>query len=240
MTDYRRDDDIPPESYGDLAALMRSMNDTDFALDEPPTDLWSRIEADVARTDDVGADGGHSQPAEQTAQIDERDDDSRVVPMQRRGPGPAASRRPRWVGPALAAAAAAVVIGGIAAVTVGGDNDGDGTDIATVTLSNEGLDPSGSSSRGDATLVRRGDGTYELRVEVGDLPSDVDGFFELWVIDENVEGMVSLGPLGSGGTFVLPAGVDPARFPVVDISIEPVDGVPTHSGDSILRGVIDA
>lgn len=28
-------------------------------------------------------------------------------------------------------------------------------------------------------------------------------------------------------------------FPIVDISAEPLDGVPTHSGDSVTRGVLD-
>jgi len=30
-----------------------------------------------------------------------------------------------------------------------------------------------------------------------------------------------------------------ADYPLVDISIEPYDGNPTHSGDSIVRGQLD-
>ena len=33
--------------------------------------------------------------------------------------------------------------------------------------------------------------------------------------------------------------VDLARFSVVDVSAEPLDGDPTHSGDSIVRGALD-
>jgi len=113
------------------------------------------------------------------------------------------------------------------------------TELAVVDLSNEGLDPRGQSSHGSAKVIQLDDGSYALDVDVENLPSDADGFFELWVIDPNVEGMVSLGPLRNGRV-ELPAGVDPQSFPIVDISIEPVDGVPTHSGDSILRGVIEA
>ena len=48
--------------------------------------------------------------------------------------------------------------------------------------------------------------------------------------------LVSLGPLRPDGIYDIPPGVDPSRFPIVDVSVEPVDGDPTHSGDSVLRG----
>jgi hypothetical protein len=31
-----------------------------------------------------------------------------------------------------------------------------------------------------------------------------------------------------------------ATYPIVDVSLEPLDGDPTHSGDSIARGQIQA
>ena len=40
--------------------------------------------------------------------------------------------------------------------------------------------------------------------------------------------------------FAIPAGVDVGDFPIVDVSLEPFDGDPTHSGDSIVRGQIEA
>ena len=68
-----------------------------------------------------------------------------------------------------------------------------------------------------------------------------DGYREVWLIDANVEGMVSLGILdGSSGQFVIPDGVEVGDFPIVDVSWEPLDGDPTHSGDSIVRGQIEA
>ena len=63
-----------------------------------------------------------------------------------------------------------------------------------------------------------------------------DGFFEVWVINMDVTQLVSLGPLRNDGIYELPPGLDPASFPIVDVSVEPIDGVPTHSGDSVLRG----
>lgn len=52
--------------------------------------------------------------------------------------------------------------------------------------------------------------------------------------------MVSLGNLlGSKTTFTLPAGLDVAAYPLVDVSVEPYDGNPLHSGDSVVRGQLD-
>jgi hypothetical protein len=211
------DDDAPLEGFDDLAAIARSMRDEDFTLDEPPADLWSRIEARVASPEPAPG------PLESTAPPPVSLDSAR--------------RRRRWTRPALAAAAVAAVLGGVTAVIVNSEDEP--AELAVVDLSNEGLDPRGQSSHGSAKVIRLDDGSYALDVDVEDLPSDADGFFELWVIDPNVEGMVSLGPLRNGRV-ELPAGVDPQSFPIVDISIEPIDGVPTHSGDSILRGVIEA
>jgi hypothetical protein len=58
----------------------------------------------------------------------------------------------------------------------------------------------------------------------------------VWLIDPTVSKMVSLGPLRDDGVYDVPAGVDPFAFPIVDVSAEPVDGNPAHSGDSLLRG----
>ncbi|HEX5366505.1 MAG TPA: anti-sigma factor [Acidimicrobiales bacterium] len=60
----------------------------------------------------------------------------------------------------------------------------------------------------------------------------------MWLIDEDVRGMVSLGPSRPDGRYAVPSGVDAGRFPVVDVSLEPPDGDPTHSGTSVLRGTL--
>ena len=39
---------------------------------------------------------------------------------------------------------------------------------------------------------------------------------------------------------MLPAQVDVGEFPVVDVSIEPADGDPAHSGDSVVRGTLSS
>jgi anti-sigma-K factor RskA len=136
----------------------------------------------------------------------------------------AARRRTWWLG--LAAAAAAIVV--IVALVVGGGGGGKEV-VAAVEL-----DRLGEAGSGRAELVER-DGALELRVETDDLDAG-DGFLELWLIDPTVSKLVSLGPLRPDGVYEVPAGVDPALFPIVDVSVEPVDGDPTHSGQSVLRG----
>ena len=59
----------------------------------------------------------------------------------------------------------------------------------------------------------------------------------MWLIDPETSGLVSLGLLsGASGTFTIPTDVDLSQYSVVDVSQEPNDGNPTHSGDSIVRG----
>jgi hypothetical protein len=63
------------------------------------------------------------------------------------------------------------------------------------------------------------------------------GFYEVWLIDPTVTKMVPIGVLsGDRGEFSLPDGVDLSRYPLLDISIQPLNGDPKHSGRSVLRG----
>ena len=43
-------------------------------------------------------------------------------------------------------------------------------------------------------------------------------------------------PARADGIYTVPADVDPGEFPIVDVSVEPPDGDPTHSGVSLARG----
>ena len=191
----------------ELAALAKTLSVADTHLDEPPAAMWAGIEALVAAGDPSLA------PAAPRP--------GSVRPFRRR------------MTVALGVAASLLLVAGIV-VNLGSDTRLD--EVSEVALSNDGLAPEGASSHADATLVRLADGEYALDLTVDDLPAAGDGFLELWIIDTRVEGMYSLGPLHGNGLYPLPAHIDPAAFPVVDISIEPADGAPTHSGQSILRG----
>jgi anti-sigma-K factor RskA len=144
------------------------------------------------------------------------------------------TRRRRLLVSAAAVAAAACVVLGLAIARSGDDVH----TIEQVALSNANLDPAGASSSGRARVVELDDGSRAIQLDVRGLPDITDEFFELWLIDPQLKGMVSMGPVHGNGRYVIPAGVDTATFPIIDLSIEPIDGVPTHSGKSVLRGVI--
>jgi len=148
-------------------------------------------------------------------------------------------RRPGSRAPLLAAAAAAlimfIVVGALATRALRSASEPEvagGADLVNTDL------PVSSDATAAVELLLD-DGTYRLDVDLSEVPDAGDGVLELWIIDENVESMFSLGAIDSDGSFELPPGVDPADFPIVDISVEPLDGDPTHSGQSVLRGVLD-
>ena len=154
--------------------------------------------------------------------------DAGVVPPAAAPGSLAAARRRRRPRAAWLLAAAAALVAAVAlAVTLPRDGGPDRVAAAE-------LERLGASGSGDAELVEEG-GELVLRVETAGLDAE-DGFFEVWVIDTSVSKLVSLGPLRPDGTYDLPPGLDPRQFPVVDVSVEPLDGDPSHSGDSALRG----
>ena len=92
------------------------------------------------------------------------------------------------------------------------------------------------ASRGMASAVRSDD-SITLRVSASEL-GDEDGFHEVWLINVDGSRMVALGVLASGndGEFDVPMGLIEKGYRIVDISVEPDDGDPTHSGVSLARG----
>ncbi len=145
-----------------------------------------------------------------------------------------APRRPRTARlVAVAAAVAAVMLVGVGSLVVATRERASDEVVARVTLDRL---PGIEQGEGNAKIVSN-DGGLRLVVDVADLTA-ADGYYEVWLIDKNVDKMVSLGPLRADGRYVVPPGVDPGSFPVVDISEEPSDGNPTHSGVSVLRGVL--
>jgi hypothetical protein len=99
--------------------------------------------------------------------------------------------------------------------------------------------PPEPSAGGRAEVVQT-DGGRRLDVQVSRLGS-ATGFYEVWLIDRDVKRMVPVGVLrGDRGEFSLPEGVDLKTYPIVDISEEPLDGNPAHSGVSVLRGTMPA
>lgn len=230
---------LSDDGFDDLAALRaigRDLSADELDWDSPPDDLWARIEAEAFGGGTAAAEPVTTEPV--TAEPVTAAEPIRP-PTTGAGGGPAEDatvvafpgpdqRRRRWLLPVAGVAAAVLIVVGI--LVANGSGTGDEPElIASVTL-----DVLGEAGSGRAELVNA-DGVKQIRLETADLDAG-DGFLEVWVIDPSVTKLVSLGPLRPDGIYDLPAGLDPAEFPIVDISVEPVDGDPTHSGNSVLRG----
>ncbi|MEJ5913485.1 anti-sigma factor [Pseudokineococcus sp. 1T1Z-3] len=155
------------------------------------------------------------------------------VPSQRGG-----SRRGR--GLVVAAGALGLVLGGAAL----------GLGLASVLDRAEGepvvarvdLAPVGGSGGGGVAVLRDEDGRAVLEVDLA--AAQVDGagstYEEVWLLGPDDEPLVSLGVLGGGrGTFTVPAAAMSGGALTVDVSREPWDGRPEHSGDSLARGTLE-
>jgi hypothetical protein len=195
-------------ALADVVGLARA---ADTELVTPGPQVWERIAAalDLAPAADIPA----------TPPV--------VVPLAPR-------RRSRAWGWIAGAAAAGIIVGGAGVGWALTRDDRTTSVVATATL--EPLP--GWSAQGTAKVETSRDGTRVLVVDV-DEKSDDDGFREVWLLTPDVKGLVSIGTLdGSSGRFDLPAGLDLSQYSVVDVSQEPFDGNPAHSGDSIVRGAL--
>ena len=142
----------------------------------------------------------------------------------------------RFIVPVAAVAAAAALVAGGVLWGTSVPRDA-GQFVASAQL--DAL-PAWVGASGQATITERGDGERIVTVSL-DATVDDGVVREVWLMTENIDGLMSLGYLtGTTGEFVIPASVDLDQFSIVDISAEPVDGDPTHSGDSIVRGALTA
>jgi Anti-sigma-K factor rskA, C-terminal len=202
------------EELADIEALLRELDPNDLDLMEPPADVWASISTAVA--------------AESTAP---------VVSLDERR-----NRRRSFL--SVAAAAVAVVgLGGVALVSMQDDGDDDVVATAVLEFDPVSFDPLGNGTSAEVSLVDD-DAGPAIVVDEASLPDDIgtDADLEFWLIAADETGavvdLVSLGEYepGTDAPLVVPDGYDPSVYSVVDISIEPRDGDPTHSGRSILRG----
>jgi hypothetical protein len=211
----------PTDGNGDemrqLRELGRRLDPAAVTWDDPPTDLWSLVLASL--------DGAPT--------ADEKNGSPRDISGSRgaRGADPHGGSGRGGSTQWFLAAAAAVVVVAIGAWLV--DSSADGSSV----LAAGDLERLGAAGEGSVQLVER-DGSLRLELDTRDVDPD-DGFVEVWIIDTEVERLVSLGPLREDGQYELPDGLDPEAFPIVDVSVEPFDGDPAHSGDSRLRGQLE-
>ena len=192
-------------------------------LVEPSPDVWNRVRTELGLSIEDSDQQTTGAPAP-VVSLDER--------RQRR------SRPATWL--LAAAGVGGVVVGGAVTAAVVSSSQ-DSQESLTVAASVDLSPLPAWDAQGTAELAVNDAGQQVLVVslDAADVATE-SGFQEVWLIDQNVEGMVSLGILdGTSGQFVIPDGVDVSAFPIVDVSLEPFDGDPTHSGDSIARGQIE-
>ncbi|SOC48000.1 Anti-sigma-K factor rskA [Blastococcus aggregatus] len=193
----------------------------------PPPRVWDAI---AAATGVTAVPSPSAEPAPALSSVPpppvEPDHGGTVVPFRSR-------RRPVLL---VAAAVVAGAVVGAGAVAVVQSTGADGDAVTTVALAPL---PDADAS-GVADVVVRGDGSRVLELEL-DAPALEGSYYEVWLIDRAVDGMFPLGVVTPGTqTVELPAGLDLAEFPLLDVSVEPLDGDPTHSGVSVARGDLDA
>jgi len=147
--------------------------------------------------------------------------------------------RPSWHRRALAAAAGvAAVAAAVALVLTVSSPFGSSTPAEGASVPLQAL--GGSQATGRVVLSSASD-QRSLLVDTAGLPRP-DGYYEVWLLDVENDRLVALGTLDvSGrGRLDVPEGVEVSDYPFVDVSLEPDDGDPQHSGDSVLRADLPA
>jgi anti-sigma-K factor RskA len=216
-----------------VEGLLRELPTDSTPLEDPPPALWDRIVDELGATAPTDASSTADEPAEASGAAM-----APVVDLD--------SRRRRFA-LMLGSAAAAVALVVAGAVIISNQSGDSTTVVATAELSyDETFDELGVSAVAGAELVENDDGSAEIRIVGASLPSPTDepADLELWLIEPDADGsvadLVSLGLVDPArpGVYEVPDGYDPGTFFVVDISVEPRDGQPAHSGRSILRGAL--
>jgi hypothetical protein len=120
----------------------------------------------------------------------------------------------------------------------GGDDGGDGSSVAAQKIELRSIGRPNAGAAGVAELTARPG--ENARVRVSGLRPSADGeFYELWLLGDEGK-LVSLGsfnvPKSGVAELKVPVPVDAKSFRYLDVSREPADGDPAHSGISVLRG----
>ena len=246
----------------DYAALLRAVTAVKTApdassLEVPGPQVWAGIHRELGLSQAVQEDplaaapekaAGPVQPAapEQPAapgqaQVREGSAPLYAVPDRQQGatPGQPTARAARrrtaawWQRPGtwLTAAAATLLIAGGTIWTL---------NQAPQPLAKADLTPLAQySATGSAKVVKAPDGSRMLEVKLS--KDEAKGYQEVWLIAPDLSRLVSLGVMNSdSGTFEVPASLQLADFPIVDVSDEPMDGNPAHSTVSIVRGTLNS
>jgi len=185
-------------------------------------------------------------PAKPPARPPEKDRDRAAAARElddklRFEPEPERSRR----GGLLAVLALVAVLGVVAALLLsGGDDDDDANESGSQPAPAQdgpgpGAQPDGRTARLSPLAGGRGEGRLEVTDEgatitISGLPNP-SGSYQVWLYDSVVRAE-SLGTFaGASGRLRVQLPADARRYRFLDVSLEPADANPNHSGDSVLR-----
>lgn len=196
-----------------VVVITASLDGESLTLEHPPSSVWSRI------TDVLDA---TTEPAVVTTE----------------------SQPHRWRTAVVAATACAIgVAATLLSVAVSHTADTRPRPVTPpATIADGTLTPFASSSvtRGSAE-VRQAGRARELTVTLTGAPHSAGTFVEAWLLNPRTNAMLALGVVRDRtGTFAIPDDLDLAAYTSVDVSLEPLDGNPAHSADSLARGSLTA
>ena len=205
------------DSIGDTITLTRTIDEG--VLVEPPPSVWDAIQAELQPSASAAASSG-------TAPVTSLE--SRRHRRTRSGT-PAA-----WLLVAAGVLGIVLGVGGASlANRIGGESDPAQTTVASASLAPlDSTDP-----QGVATLVDR-EGGLRLDLPAMDLDPG-DGYLEVWLINRDLTRMISVGVIpGDATEIVLPVSQEliDEGYVIVDVSREPFDDQPAHSGETLVRG----
>lgn len=228
-----------------------------FRLSDPPPGTWDAVAAHTAGLRLVSTDlGAATRPQQGTRPEPPSHEPDVPTASELRGSARSRAQR-RW----------ALLAGGVAAGVAGGLLAGSmiwGAPPESVTAQPTGATPPSSTATresvdqvlastalrpvaggevdGRAELVQYA-GTDRLELSVPTMQPPPSGqVYEVWLLHKDGTRMISIGVMPDAGNaqFPIPAGLVAQGYDIVDVSREPLDNEPAHSGDSLLRGRLDA
>lgn len=211
------------EDFGEVMAILRE-GPLAAPTEKPSEKVWTAIAVSVGGDIAAAATVLEEQTAEDAAYpgpsgLVRDDDNSNVVSIDSRG------RIGKRFAVVTAIAAALLLV----ALPLGLAFRGGTPDQRAELLALGGFEGAGQAELDGRTL----------QVDLEGLEAPDGSFYELWLLDlegGQLNDLRSLGRVDANGSFTVPEDVDLDEFSVVDVSIEPDDGNPDHSGASVLQG----
>lgn len=215
----------------ELAAEVNDLSEVVTRLDSLPAEAWAPI----------------APPPLALAALKDEEPVEPVAAEKIQEPKERAGGFGRWltdafsVKPAIAFAAVALFfVAGVGVGTLTGADD----DVAPLaqTIQQATLAPVSEGDAGSGVADVKKDGQV-IRLNLSGLPQTPSNkFYEAWLMDPD-NGLVAIGTFrvadDGKATLDLPVPVGTDQFPIVDISLQEVNGKPDHSGVSVLRGTLN-